>query len=391
MNGGRRRPAFLLMAAFSLALAWSVPPAAAQSLDERLAAVIGKNEEERREIYGQLSFPAGNLRVGQVLSAKPLAVVAAVGRMDTDGYAAEIRVWTGLAQRSGDHLIAVWDSIWVDEAGKPESVFVMLAKEIRDYFKAGHQMQFRTADYAGIYPWADIPTDAEAAGAERDPLPSDGMLDLYGYGGSIERSAAKTDLLPAVPSVIGDRPAFRSVPVDREPPDIAGHWARAYILSLMRIGVISGYEDGTIRPDRTLGRAEFVKLLVDAIRAQPAPGDTGYADLRNHWSAPYVKAAIDAGIVPAGGGASFRPNESVSRAEMAVLLERALAGRMLLEDAAPSAFTDVARLSEKEVSAVETAARFGLISGFPDGTFRPAESLTRAQGFTVISKLIELW
>lgn len=381
--------AFLMMFAFP---AW---PAQAQSLPDSLAATIGLTDAEREAVYGGMTFPTSGLQVGQVLAVKPLTVVTELGTIDRDGYVAHIRVFTGLVSRVEQDLMVGWDSIWIEDDGKAGIIHVNTFHRIPDYFDAEHQREFRSAEYAGIYPWVDIPTDAEAKVAGLDPLPSDGFIDLYGYAFESEdvdlSSTEHVSLLPAIPPTIGGKPPFPTVVVEQEPADIAGHWAREYILSLMEKGVITGYEDGTIRPNRTLSRAEFVKLMVDAIRQSPNDADTGYNDLSGHWSASYVKAAIDAGIVPAGkDGEAFEPDKPISRAEMAVLLDRSLSELIVLEVREAPTFSDVAALSEQQQAAIETAASYGLISGFTDGSFRPDDSLTRAQGFTVISKLIDM-
>lgn len=366
-----------------------------QALQTSLAATIGLPDAEREQAYAGVVFAPEEWAAGLVLSRRPYAVVKDVfDADDASGEFAKVAIWTGLLARADRDLMTFWDEIRVDAAGKP--VFVLLAepKIIPGYFDAEHQRVFRGASHIGLYPWADIPTDREAEQAQAAPVADGGVIDLYGRDfGPITvqlQDAGSVRMLPAVPGRIERHQPFAGREIAHVPSDIAGHWAESYTVDLMRKGIVDGYADGTIRPARLLSRAEFIKLVLTALQIPPSETPAGYPDAAGHWANAYLAAAETAGIVPAGdGAAAFRPDDPVSRSEMAVMLRRALAVLHITEADQTGGFPDTDGLDEEVRQSIEFAAGIGILSGFTDGTFKPGEPLTRAQGFTVISRMLE--
>jgi hypothetical protein len=369
--------------------------ASLQALQTALAATVGLPDAEREQAYAGVVIAPEEWAAGLVLSRRPYAVVKEVfDADDATGAVAKVAIWTGLLARADRDLMTFWDEIRVNAAGKP--VFVLLAepKIIPGYFDAEHQRVFRGADHIGVYPWAHIPTDREAEQLQTAPVADGGVIDLYGRDfGPITiqlQDAGSVRMLPAVPGRIERRKPFAAREIANVPPDIAGHWAESYTVDLMRKGIVDGYADGTIRPARLLSRAEFIKLVLSALQIPPSGTSAGYPDAAGHWANAYLAAAETAGIVPAGdGGTAFRPDDPVSRSEMAVMLRRALAVLHITEAELTGGFPDTDGLDGEVRQSIEFAAGVGILSGFTDGTFRPDEPLTRAQGFTVISRLLE--
>lgn len=188
--------------------------------------------------------------------------------------------------------------------------------------------------------------------------------------------------------------------------DIAGHWARDQILQLVRSGIVSGHPDGTFRPDDTLTRAAFVKMLVGARSLALRPGAAGgYTDTAGHWSVTqgYLGAAVEAGIIVPGEypGRRFEPERPITREEIAVMVVRALgleveavARRLTLIDGratiAGRLFTDAAQWGRSGHIAV--AVERGVITGYQEEgaayTYRPARSATRAEAAVITVRAI---
>ncbi|WP_334076888.1 S-layer homology domain-containing protein [Paenibacillus sanfengchensis] len=118
------------------------------------------------------------------------------------------------------------------------------------------------------------------------------------------------------------------------------------------------------------------------IRRQPA----GFSDAANHWAKGAIDNLSSRLILDGGESGRFRPNDEISRAELTVLLARAL-GLPLKEGA--SRFSDV-NTGDGYYSEINTAAAFGLIGGFEDGAFRPADKITREQAMTMIAQAMKL-
>ncbi|MGI6551904.1 MAG: S-layer homology domain-containing protein [Bacillota bacterium] len=167
---------------------------------------------------------------------------------------------------------------------------------------------------------------------------------------------------------------------EQELLDIAGHWAEKNIKELVARGVISGYPDGSFRPDAKITRAEFVTMLVKSFRLEGG-GDGKFADIANHWAKDYITAAAARKIVGGYADNTFRPDELISREEMAAMLVRA--AEMPLASGEP-VFADRDEISPWAAGPLVTLAEKGIMKGYPDNTIRPRERASRAEAVQVI-------
>ncbi|MCR4397353.1 MAG: S-layer homology domain-containing protein [Firmicutes bacterium] len=173
-------------------------------------------------------------------------------------------------------------------------------------------------------------------------------------------------------------------------PDIKGHWAEAHVLKLVSLGVAGGYPDGTFRPEETITREQFAKMVVVAagIQAEAVP-ELGFADAGEvaEWAKGYVAAAVKAGIIKGLDGNRFGPGEAVTRAQVATMLVRALGIEV---GEAGTQFTDDAEIPAWAARGVRAAVEKGIVGGFEDGSFRPGLSTTRAQAAKMLSRFMEV-
>lgn len=177
--------------------------------------------------------------------------------------------------------------------------------------------------------------------------------------------------------------------------DVQQHWSGGAVGMLQLLDIVSGYETSDFRPERTLSRAEFVKLVVQACKFEQNPGaQVSFADLpASHWSYPYVATAVANGIVvPSEHGTAFRPDEPIPRQEMALILVRAW--KALYGDIPsglePRVFTDEGAIAPNYLQAVREASALGLLRGYPDGSFGPTRTLKRSEAATVIVRLLKM-
>ena len=162
--------------------------------------------------------------------------------------------------------------------------------------------------------------------------------------------------------------------------DISGHWAMDNINKLITLDAISGYPDGSFKPDNTITRAEFATVLVKAYRLENQGGRI-FDDTATHWAKDYIAAAAANGIVQGYDAATFGPNDLISREQMAVMIVRAAK----LDPAAEvPLFADSNSISGWAREAVATATGNKIINGYPDNTVRPQGNATRAEAVTVI-------
>jgi len=174
--------------------------------------------------------------------------------------------------------------------------------------------------------------------------------------------------------------------------DIAGHWAEASIRRLAGLGITTIFGGPTFEPETAVTRLEFAVMVARTLGLTPVDEALAFTDVAEmpEWSLREIAAAVRAGIILGLPDGSFFPDAPVTRTQTAVMLVRALdhAGR----DTRPGErlFADQEAIPAWAVSPVQTAARHGLMTGYPDGTFRPAGDTTRAEAVTVLERLLDL-
>lgn len=175
----------------------------------------------------------------------------------------------------------------------------------------------------------------------------------------------------------------------------AAHWAANVIGGLCQKGITGGYPDGTFRPENNITRAEFSVVLTRAIGLAGAkPGVPTFTDVApGEWYYGAVEAAVKAGLVKGDGTGRFRPDELITRQEMAVIMVRAMnkADVAATRTGDKTAFNDDGDIAPWARGFVVTAVKEGLVSGYAlDNTFRPGNNATRAEAGAMIFKLISV-
>lgn len=172
--------------------------------------------------------------------------------------------------------------------------------------------------------------------------------------------------------------------------DTAGHWAAAMIDKATQYGLMVGDDTGSFRPNEYLNRASFVTVLCQMFDwTVEKPSSPSYIDCpATHWAYGYVETARAHGVMDSSG--AFRPDDQISREEMAVMLVRALGYQNLAEQAAGSEnpFSDVTR----NQGYLTLAWQIGMVSGIQEGDkllFKPNLSATRAEAATMLVQVYE--
>ncbi|RKL63770.1 S-layer homology domain-containing protein [Thermoanaerobacteraceae bacterium SP2] len=171
-----------------------------------------------------------------------------------------------------------------------------------------------------------------------------------------------------------------------EYPDIGSHWAHDCIAALLQHGIIHGYPDGTIRPDNYITRAEAAVLAANALNLGEAAGVPLYADTIPAWAQWYILAATRRGVFEGYPGNVFRPENYITREEMAAVLMRAFDKKA--ENDVQLAFKDKDDIGAWAAEYVKAGVDNDIIAGYPDNTFKPRANITRAEAFTMICKLL---
>lgn len=147
---------------------------------------------------------------------------------------------------------------------------------------------------------------------------------------------------------------------------------------------IFGYEDGTFRPDNSVTRAELAAIVARAFHKEAGGPADAFADVAaSHWAQASIAQAARMHVLDGYPDGSFKPEQPITRGEMATVAARLLSGDATGQAAA---FADSAGHWAR--AAIAKAAAAGVIDGYPDGTFRPDKALTRAEAVVMINKLL---
>jgi hypothetical protein len=180
------------------------------------------------------------------------------------------------------------------------------------------------------------------------------------------------------------------VPSSVEFKDISGHWARNSIAKLLERGIITGYPDGTLRPNSEISRAEIVVMLVKAVDLK-VDGSSGLSFNDNKeipsWARKYVNTAVENDIIKGFDNNTFRPSLKLTRQEMAVMALRAFDYE---ESSGESiGFKDSDDIPQWAKGFISKAVELEIIKGYKDNTFKPDKKITRAEACTIISKCLK--
>ena len=163
-------------------------------------------------------------------------------------------------------------------------------------------------------------------------------------------------------------------------------WAEVAINSLAKQGIVTGRDAVTFAPNDDITRAEFAKILTGAFEIELGAAADFTDVAEGEWYAPYVGACYAAGIITGYDDGSFKPNNCVTRQEMAVMVMRAAQykGMTIEKPYEKVDFTDADEIASYAADAVDTLQQAGIINGMADGSFAPTATATRAQAAKIL-------
>ena len=164
-------------------------------------------------------------------------------------------------------------------------------------------------------------------------------------------------------------------------------WARTAINGLAMRGMINGRDQYTFDPNANITRAEYCQILMGAINALNAKGESTFADVPSTaWYYNAVSVASQLGIVSGYGDGNFGPNDLITRQDMALMTYKTaqIMNKSLEPVNAEITFEDSHEISDYAFEAVMTLQKAGIINGMTDTTFEPHSNATRAQSAKVI-------
>lgn len=183
-----------------------------------------------------------------------------------------------------------------------------------------------------------------------------------------------TGFNPSAPSYDATTPTFSDVE--------ANSWAAPYIMNLTERKIFAGYDDGSFRPDTYITRQEIAVAMVRAMGLEADVSaaetvDTGFADdaAIASWARGYVNIALREKLFTGYDDGEFKPERVISRQELIAVIMR-LAGS---DESVEANYADAHEIHGYAKDFVGHASSLGIVNGYPDGTFKPLNFVTRAE------------
>ncbi len=171
--------------------------------------------------------------------------------------------------------------------------------------------------------------------------------------------------------------------------DTANSWAKKNIEQMVEFGVLSGYQDGSFKPNKTVTRAEFVTMVVKTLeKLNQVNHNSGivFGDTANSWAKDYISTAVSHGFVKGYSDSAFGPDDKITREQMAAIIVRAF---NLPPAALQTGFADEAKISSWAKDVVAAAVESKVMTGTTGNRFAPEDKATRAEAATVLLRLLQ--
>jgi uncharacterized protein YjdB len=176
--------------------------------------------------------------------------------------------------------------------------------------------------------------------------------------------------------------------------DIQKHWGKDHIEFLANKFIVKGISASAYAPNQSLTRAQFATLLIKGLGLEPNSSRADqFSDVSSKdWFFNEVGTAVETGLISGYPNGTFKPNQKISRQEMAVMVNNALKFAQYNEEGTIEnviSFVDAHAMDSWSQQAVTTVAMAGILEGMPGGSFEPDKDTTRAQGAVVIKRLLQ--
>jgi len=181
-------------------------------------------------------------------------------------------------------------------------------------------------------------------------------------------------------------------PTASEPPfhDIEGHWARSEIIRAYDLKVTNGYPDFTFRPNANITRSEFTVMLMNGLKPAIEGTTLTFKDKNSieNWATKSVEQAVQLGIISGYPDGTFRPTANITHAEMISMVVKALG--ITLPAEATTNYSDDAIIPKWAKPFAAFSGKNNLLGGTMDNKFAPSALATRAEAIVAIVRMLDL-
>ncbi|HIW32605.1 MAG TPA: S-layer homology domain-containing protein, partial [Candidatus Paenibacillus intestinavium] len=168
------------------------------------------------------------------------------------------------------------------------------------------------------------------------------------------------------------------------------HWGIEEMQAWQKKGLLTGYADGSLRPDAPVTRGEFARIINSVFHYVEMDSE-GFSDVNaSQWFYSDIGKAAAAGIIAGYPDGTFRPNEAISREDAAKIITAAFKLQPTADELSANllaAYKDGSSAHPYAESALVKLIADGTIKGYPDGTIRPLKPVTRAESIALLSAL----
>lgn len=180
-----------------------------------------------------------------------------------------------------------------------------------------------------------------------------------------------------------DNLRFKDVPKD--------FWGYDCIEELAKNNIVKGAGDGYFYPDNTITRAEFVQMIVNLTKDEMPEEVIEFSDVSSSdWFYTAVTIGSAKGYITGYPEGDFKPDNLISRQDMALIISRVIkVNDINLSKGEEKTFVDEGGISDYAFDAVKEVQKYGIINGYDDGTFMPANNATRAEGAKMINSVYQ--
>lgn len=174
--------------------------------------------------------------------------------------------------------------------------------------------------------------------------------------------------------------------------DISKHWAYESLNYAVNNGILKGDDKGNYKPDQDIKRSEFAALLVRALKLTPkSTSSISFRDVTvNKWFYKEVQIASQYGLIKGKENNYFKPDELITREEMAVMIKRAVDYYNYDSLSLNLYFNDAKQISSWAVNEIKSILSLGLMTGITENQFAPKAYTKRAQAITVLKRFLEI-
>ena len=166
--------------------------------------------------------------------------------------------------------------------------------------------------------------------------------------------------------------------------DSSNAWYKDFVSKLISLDIIGGYSDGTFKPNKTVSRAEFAKMICIAIGwTLENPTKSSFKDVsKASWAWKYIETAKMHSIINGYNDGTFKPDSSITRAEIAAIIAKA---KKLAKGS--SKLKDINNCWARDY--INSCVEVGVIGGYPNNIFKPNNTATRAEAAKMIAAIVE--